>query len=347
MLYKFLIKPVLFRFNPEKAHYIAFTGLKFVKRFGLQKVLNWFFFSKNSQLETVFCGISFPNKVGIAAGLDKNAEVYETLGAFGFGHVEIGTVTPKSQPGNPKPRLFRLPADNALINRMGFNNHGLDVITERLKNRNKKLIIGGNIGKNTLTPNEVALQDYITCFEGLYEVVDYIVVNVSCPNISNLHKLQDQDELEKIVSELNHRRSLKIPYKPIFLKISPDLNPNQLDETIEVVLKHKIDAIIATNTTVSREGLITDKERVLAYANGGLSGKPIQNRSTWIISYIHTKTQGKLPIIAAGGVFTVADAIEKLNAGAKLVQVYTGFIYEGPALAKRINKGLSKYYKSK
>ncbi|MCK9206364.1 MAG: quinone-dependent dihydroorotate dehydrogenase [Salinivirgaceae bacterium] len=347
MVYKHLVRPILFRLSPERAHSIAFLGLKLLRILGLKSIVKKMMFPCSLQMETEFCGLKFLNKVGVAAGLDKNAEVFDMFGSLGFGHVEIGTVTPKPQPGNPKPRLFRLAIDKALINRMGFNNRGLKSAVKRLQNRDKQLIIGGNIGKNTLTRNEDALSDYVQCFEGLYSHVDYVVVNVSCPNISDLHKLQDQDELEKILSELNRLRSQKEVYKPILLKISPDLNQLQVDETIEVVLRNAIDGIIATNTTVSREGLLTPADKVRSIANGGLSGKPTANRSTAMIKYIHDKTKGKLPIIAVGGIFTSADVIEKLEAGATLVQIYTGFIYEGPGLAKRINKDLISYYKSK
>jgi len=306
----------------------------------LGSLIRMYYGTNNSHLETNVCGIHFPNKIGIAAGLDKNAEVFQMLGNFGFGHVEIGTVTPQAQPGNPKPRLFRLPADKALINRMGFNNQGLEMTKKKLKKRDRRLIVGGNIGKNTGTPNESALDDYIKCFLGLYEFVDYLVVNVSCPNISNLHKLQDQDELEKILGALSQLREERTHYKPIFLKISPDLNWKQVDETLDVVLRNKIDGIIASNTTILREGLVTSSELVKSFANGGLSGQPVRERSTELIQYITNKTDGKLPIIGVGGIFEPRDAIEKLKAGASLVQVYTGFIYEGPAIARKINKAL-------
>ena len=339
-MYKYIIRPLLFMFSPEMAHKIVFLGLKTAKLIGFKSLFNSIFNPSNLHLETKVMGLTFPNKIGIAAGLDKNAEVYDMLGSLGFGHIEIGTVTPKSQPGNPKPRLFRLPKDKALINRMGFNNNGLDKAILKLKKRNNKLIIGGNIGKNTLTPNDDALNDYITCFEGLYNYVDYIVVNVSCPNITDLHKLQDQDSLELILKTLDSLRSKKDKYKPILLKISPDLNFNQIDETLVVIKKCNIDGVIAVNTTTSRDNLITDKNKIKTIANGGLSGKPISDRSTEIIRYISNKTDNKLPIIGVGGIFNKKDAIEKINAGASLIQVLTGFIYEGPAIAKQINKKL-------
>lgn len=342
-MYKQLIRPFLFSFSPETAHKITFTALKFIKHLPIKPLLKSTFHPVSLHLETEVFGIKFPNKVGIAAGLDKNAEVYDMLGALGFGHIEIGTVTPKAQPGNPKPRSFRLIEDNAVINRMGFNNNGLESAIKNLKNRNKRLIIGGNIGKNTLTDNNEALSDYISCFEGLYPVVDYIVVNVSCPNITNLHKLQDQDSLEEILRTLDELRSNKETKKPILLKISPDLNLKQVDETLDVVKRCNIDGIIATNTTTSREGLKTNGNKVSEIGNGGLSGKPIRDRSTELIRYISTKTNKTLPVIGVGGIFTPQDALDKLEAGASLVQVYTGFIYEGPSLAKRINKAVKKH----
>jgi len=341
-MYKQIIRPILFRFAPEYIHHVVFNYLKLAKFTKVNLSLNACMNPVSLHMETEFCGLKFPNKVGIAAGLDKNAIVYDVLGNMGFGHIEIGTVTPKPQSGNPKPRLFRLPADRALINRMGFNNEGLEIIKQRLISRPKNLIIGGNIGKNTLTPNHEAINDYLACFNGLYDVVDYITVNVSCPNISNLSKLQDQDELEKILGALNQERMTKLVRKPILLKISPDLNEKQIDETLTVIEKCNIDGIIAVNTTVSRQNLKTNADRVQAIANGGLSGLPLKMRSIEVIRYIHEKTAGKLPIIGVGGIESAEDALEKIKAGATLVQVYTGFIYSGPSLAKRINKYLKK-----
>jgi dihydroorotate dehydrogenase len=295
------------------------------------------------QMETEFCGIKFPNKVGIAAGFDKNAEVFDMMADFGFGHVEIGTVTPKGQSGNPKPRLFRLKDDHALINRMGFNNKGLEEAVKRLKKRKNKVIVGGNIGKNTNTPNELAINDYLACFEGLYPYVDYITVNVSCPNITNLKKLQDQEELEKILQAIDLKRASTSIYKPVLLKISPDLNWDQIDETLAVIQRCHIDGIVAVNTTTIRKGLKTPENKVISIGNGGLSGLPLKDRSTEIIRYIHQKTKGKLPIIGVGGIENAEDAITKLEAGATLLQVYTGFIYKGPILAKSINY-MCKFY---
>lgn len=343
-MYKALIRPLLFKLQPESAHHLIFNNLKLGQKLGLQHLIAPLYKPKSLDTPTEFCGLTFPNKVGIAAGLDKNAEAFEILGSFGFGHVEIGTVTPKGQPGNPKPRSFRLVQDGAIINRMGFNNHGLTAAVDKLRKRNKKLIIGGNIGKNTATPNEDALQDYVDCFRGLYDHVDYLVINVSCPNITNLHKLQDQDQLEMILSTLNAERNKAAVRKPIMLKIAPDLNEGQLDETLEVVKRNDIDAVIATNTTTTRNNLSTDAEKVKQIGNGGLSGKPIKDRSTEVIRYISKKTNGELPIIGVGGIFTAQDAIDKLEAGASLVQVYTGFIYEGVGIAKKINKAVKDKY---
>ncbi|MGD9992573.1 MAG: quinone-dependent dihydroorotate dehydrogenase [Salinivirgaceae bacterium] len=339
-MYKRLIRPLFFRCNPETAHAIVFFFFRIIRFFYFKKLVSKIYNRECLQMETEVCGIKFPNKIGVAAGFDKNAEVYDVLESFGFGHVEIGTVTPLAQKGNPKPRLFRLPADNALINRMGFNNNGLESAIERLKKRNSSLIIGGNIGKNTLTPNQDAINDYRACFTGLYPYVDYLVVNVSCPNISDLHKLQDQEELELLLNELMHWRTNQSVKKPVFLKISPDLNPHQLDETLDVVERLGVDGVVVSNTSVTRQGLTTPEEDIIRIANGGLSGKPLTERSTELIAYINDKTQGKLPIIGVGGVFTPEDALDKLKAGASLVQVYTGFIYEGPGIAKRINKKL-------
>lgn len=341
-MYSRIIRPILFLIPPETVHHLVTFCLKVSCKVPLVPALLKAIFSvKSKHLETTIAGITFPNPVGLAAGFDKNAEIYSEFANFGFGHIEIGTVTPKGQPGNPKPRSFRLKKDKALINRMGFNNKGLEAAVKRLE-KNKNIIIGGNIGKNTLTPNEIAVEDYKTCFKGLYEQVNYFVVNVSCPNISNLSKLQDQDALEEILKQLVNIRNDKNKNKPIFLKISPDLNQNQVDETLDIVQKTGIDGLVVSNTTVSREALKTDTEKVKKIANGGLSGAPIRDRSTEMIRYISEKTEGKLPIIGVGGILTSKDAIEKLNAGASMVQIYTGFIYSGPKLVKKINRAVLK-----
>ncbi|HEY9123265.1 MAG TPA: quinone-dependent dihydroorotate dehydrogenase, partial [Bacteroidales bacterium] len=263
------------------------------------------------------------------------------MALFGFGHIEVGTVTPKGQPGNEKPRLFRLCKDNALINRMGFNNHGVDAAVEKLKKlRRDGVVIGGNIGKNTATPNEDAVGDYLDCFIKLYDHVDYFVVNISCPNVTNLHHLQDKDSLSAILGAIVEHRAKQITFKPILLKISPDLNFNQIDDTLEVLKQYNIDGVVISNTTVTRDNLITDKSIVENIGRGGLSGKPIKERSTELIRYVAQKTNHTLPIIGVGGIMSAADAQEKIDAGASLVQIYTGFIYEGPFLVKRINKQL-------
>lgn len=290
--------------------------------------------------------MKFSSPVGLAAGFDKNAIIYNEFSDFGFSHVEVGTVTPKGQPGNPKPRSFRIPADKGLINRMGFNNKGLDAAIAQLKGRRRQdLIVGGNIGKNTATPNAEAVADYEKCFVGLYPHVDYFVVNVSCPNITDLHELQDQDGLESILGRLATVRAQMSNYIPILLKISPDLNKGQIDASIAIVEKYGIDGIVATNTTVSREGLKTSSEKIKSIGNGGLSGAPITKRSVEMVRYISEKTGGKLPIIGVGGILSVEDALNMLDAGATLIQVYTGFIYNGPGFMKRINKAILKQRK--
>ncbi len=338
-MYKSIIRPVLFLFYAEDVHhFVRFCLSLFFKIPGSRYLAGKFFNVSDSRLEREVFGLKFANPVGIAAGFDKDATMFNELSYLGFGHIEIGTVTPKGQAGNPKPRLFRLPEDGALINRMGFNNGGVLAAAKNLKKRKTNAIIGGNLGKNTLTPNDKAVDDYVAVFEGLYEVVDYFVVNVSCPNISDLHELQDQEYLEIILNAVMKKNRTRSKLKPVLLKVSPDLNKGQLDEVIAVVKKTGIQGVIATNTSITREGLQSDSEKVKAIANGGLSGRPLNKRSIEVIRYLHDKSKGAFPIIAVGGIFTADDAIEKLDAGASLVQVYTGFIYEGPFLAKRINK---------
>ena len=288
-------------------------------------------------------GIDFPNPVGLAAGFDKNALRINEFDALGFGFVEIGTLTPKAQPGNEQPRLFRLPSDEAIINRMGFNNDGVAEAVGRLKKRNPGIIVGGNIGKNKATPNEDSLSDYLYCFHALKNVVDYFVVNVSSPNTPGLRELQEKGPLLHLLKSLNDVNNQLASRKPILLKIAPDLSNEQLDDIVEIVKVTGIDGVIATNTTISREGLQTPSEIVQAMGAGGLSGKPVKERSTEVIRYIHKKSSGTIPIIGVGGIHTAEDAYEKLKAGASLVQVYTGYIYEGPELIKRINKYLVKH----
>ncbi|HPE33809.1 MAG TPA: quinone-dependent dihydroorotate dehydrogenase [Bacteroidales bacterium] len=340
-MYKQIIRPLLFILPPEFIHNLVVSGLKFFFRIpGKKWMTRKISLVINPNLEREIFGLKFRNPVGIAAGFDKQALLFNELANFGFGFVEIGTLTPLPQPGNPKPRLFRLPKDRALINRMGFNNIGVDEAIKNLKNRKTDIIIGGNIGKNTATPNEQAAQDYLICFEKLFDYVDYFVVNVSCPNISNLQELQDKENLLEILGKLQLSNNRKQNPKPILLKISPDLTNNQLDELIEIVAETKISGIVATNTSTSRNNLKTNARDLEKIGNGGLSGQPVRNRSTEIIRYLAEKSGKAFPIIGSGGVFTPEDALEKINAGADLVQVYTGFIYEGPLIGKKINKRL-------
>ena len=302
---------------------------------------------RNRKLETTVAGIRFPNPLGLAAGLDKDAKMVDEFSVLGFGFVEIGTVTPVAQAGNDKPRLFRLPKDEALINRMGFNNEGAEAAASRLSKRKSQIPVGGNIGKNKSTPNENAIDDYEKCFRSLYKAVDYFVVNVSSPNTPGLRALQEKEPLKKLLlhlqklnTDLSH--SYNTSKKPVFLKIAPDLTNEQLDEIIEVVKDSGIDGIVATNTTISRENLRTGKVEIDSMGNGGLSGKPLDNRSTEVIRYLHLKSGGTIPIIGVGGIHSPEDALEKLHAGASLLQLYTGLIYEGPGLVKRINKAILK-----
>lgn len=341
-MYK-LIRWILFLFDPEKIHHFTFGLLGLVMKI---PGINWLWkkchTSNHPLLVTRVCGIDFPNPVGLAAGFDKNALRINELAACGFGFVEIGTVTPIGQDGNPKPRLFRLVQDEAIINRMGFNNDGAEIIAERLKKLKPHCIIGGNIGKNKVTPNEQAVDDYLKSFRILYPYVDYFVVNVSSPNTPNLRDLQDKEPLKHILNELQKEKVALNLSLPIFLKIAPDLTDSQLDDIIEIVFETKIDGVIATNTTISRNGLSTPDANVEAIGAGGLSGKPLKNRSTDVIRYLSRHAENKFPIIGVGGIYSAEDAIEKLDAGASLVQLFTGFIYEGPALVKKINKAIIK-----
>lgn len=340
-MYKLIIRPILFLFASERAHYIALGLLKFTLKLPFAKsIFNSLYQPKQNNLSKEVFGLTFKNPIGLAAGFDKNAAYYNELSHLGFGFIEVGTVTPKPQDGNPKPRLFRLVEDEALINRMGFNNDGLEEMIKHLKNRKTDLIIGGNIGKNKVTPNENAIDDYVISFKALHPYVDYFVMNVSSPNTPNLRALQDKEPLTKLLTTLRTLNETFDHPKPILLKIAPDLTEGQLDDIIGIVQSIGIDGIVATNTTISREGLATSKEKVEAIGNGGLSGKPVRARSTEVIQYITNKTAGKLPIIAVGGIFTAKDAQEKLDAGAALVQVYSGFIYEGPGMVKDICEGL-------
>mgnify|MGYP005987950465 CR=1 FL=1 len=337
-MYKVFIKPILFLFDPEWVHHTVFSTLKLIHRIpGMGNLIKGFYQVKDQRLERKLFGLTFPNPVGLAAGFDKDAKLYKELSNFGFGFIEIGTLTPKPQPGNPKKRLFRLPEDGGLINRMGFNNEGVEAAIERLK-RNKGILIGGNIGKNKLTPNEEAVSDYVQCFEALFPHVDYFVVNVSSPNTPNLRALQDKEPLTHLLQTLKDLNHSKSKPKPILLKIAPDLTEEQLVDIIDIITSVKIDGVIATNTTLSREGLQSENKSEM----GGLSGKPVTKKSTEVIRFLHEKSKNAFPIIGVGGIHSPEDAIEKLEAGASLVQLYTGFVYEGPGVVKRINKAILK-----
>jgi dihydroorotate dehydrogenase len=338
-MYKSLIRPILFKFDPEEVHHFTFSILK---NFGFLMKL---FFPKpiaDKRLEREVFGLKFKNPVGLAAGFDKNAVLFNELGDLGFAFVEIGTVTPRAQAGNPKKRLFRLIEDGGIINRMGFNNDGLEAAIEKLKGNKGKIIIGGNIGKNTDTAPENYTRDYLECFEGLHPYVDYFVLNVSCPNVGSHAKLEDVDYLRELITEVQKINNTKTVKKPILLKIAPDLNHNQLDEIIELIAETKINGIVVSNTSVNREGLKTSPEVLAQIGNGGLSGKPIRERSTKMIKYLSDKSNRSFPIIGVGGIHSAKDALEKLDAGATLVQLYTGFIYEGPELINDINKEILK-----
>jgi dihydroorotate dehydrogenase len=334
-------RSLLFFFSPEKAHHLTASLLRVALQIpGMKVIWKSLFCITDKRLEKTVFGITFPNPVGLAAGFDKDAKMFEDLAYCGFGFIEIGTLTPKGQPGNPQPRLFRLKEDNAIINRMGFNNEGVEAAVERLKNRKTKTIIGGNIGKNKVTENEDALNDYILNFNALFDYVDYFVVNVSSPNTPGLRDLQEKEPLKHLLLSLMQVNNLKTTPKPILLKIAPDLSNTQLDDIIEIVNETKIAGVIATNTTISRDGLVLSKDKVEAIGAGGLSGKPVRQRSTEVIRYLANKSNKSFPIIGVGGIHSEQDALEKLDAGADLIQLYTGFIYEGPALVKRINKAM-------
>ncbi len=335
-----ILKFFLFRLNPENAHHLTFFLLKIP---GISSILNVFYSKNHPSLHKNIFGLHFKNPVGLAAGLDKNAIAFNQLGNMGFGFIEIGTVTPKAQPGNDKPRLFRLPKNEALINRMGFNNEGVVEAAKRLRHRNDtSLIIGGNIGKNKVTPNEKAVDDYIICFNELFDVVDYFVVNVSSPNTPNLRDLQEKEPLTNLLNTLQNLNNKKSRPKPILLKIAPDLSNSQLDDIIDIVKHTQIAGVIATNTTISRDGLSYEKIELEKIGMGGLSGKPLTKRSTEVIKYLKEKSNNAFPIIGVGGIHSADDAIEKLNAGADLIQLYTGYIYHGPKLVKEINSRLIK-----
>jgi len=335
-MYKLLIKPFLLLFDPEWVHHTVFKSIKIANKIpGISSLLRSAYVIKDKRLERKLFGLIFPNPVGLAAGFDKDAKLYQELSNFCFGFVEIGTLTPKPQDGNPKKRMFRLAEDEGLINRMGFNNEGVEAALQRLK-KNKGVLIGGNIGKNKNTPNDQAVEDYLICFDALFPYVDYFVVNVSSPNTPNLRALQDKEPLTHLLKTLKEHNQKKETPRPILLKIAPDLSEDQLLDIIDIVKSIKIDGVIATNTTLNREGLVSENKDQL----GGLSGKPLAHRSTEVIRFLSEKSNHAFPIIGVGGIHSAQDAIDKLKAGASLVQLYTGFVYEGPALVKRINKAL-------
>ena len=335
-MYKLLIRPILFWFDPEEVHYFTFSIIKFISKIPfVPSLLKSIYEVKDSRLEREVFGLKFKNPVGLAAGFDKDAKCYQELSNFGFGFIEIGTLTPKPQEGNPKKRLFRLKADSAIINRMGFNNGGVDAAILRLK-KNKDVLIGGNIGKNKITPNENATSDYLLCFDALFDYVDYFVVNVSSPNTPNLRELQEKEPLTNLLQDLQNSNSKKQFPKPILLKIAPDLTNEQLLDIIDIVKTTKIAGVIATNTTISRENLQSENKT----ETGGLSGKPLTKRSTEVIRFLSENSNKAFPIIGVGGIHSAEDALEKLEAGASLVQLYTGFIYEGPKLVSDINKAI-------
>jgi dihydroorotate dehydrogenase len=343
-MFKLLIRRILFWFRPETAHYLAaglFAALLYVP--GMRALVRWWFSPPTTTLKVSKKGLQFDSVVGLAAGFDKDAKLYRNFGLLGFGFIEVGTVTPRPQSGNPRPRLFRLPQDRVLINRMGFNNDGVDAMVERLKYRNGSLVIGGNIGKNKDTPAENAHEDYLICFEKLYDYVDYFAVNVSSPNTPGLRGLQQKEPLMRLLTTILDARSKKTKTKPVLLKISPDLNEDQVREIAEICKSTGIDGIIAANTTLSRDGLVSKSSLVEDCGSGGLSGWPLKARSNRIIRIAREVLGPEALIIGCGGVEHKDDAQEKLKAGADLVQVYTGFVYEGPSLIKRINNQLKLY----
>lgn len=343
-MYRFLIRPLLFLIDAERIHHLVFSTLAIKGKLGIRPILRFFFHYNNPKLKRDLFGLTFENPVGLAAGFDKDAKLIDELSCFGFGFIEIGTLTPKPQTGNEKPRLFRLPHDQALINRMGFNNEGVEVATIRLKKRKSNVIVGGNIGKNKTTPNENALDDYAYCVEALHPYVDYFVVNVSSPNTPGLRELQEKEPLRKLLLHVKSLSQSKPQARPVLLKIAPDLTTSQLDDVIEILKETKTDGVIATNTTISREGLNTTTQKLAEIGNGGVSGKPLANRSNEVIRYLREKLGKDYPIIGVGGIMSVNDALEKLKAGADLIQIYTGFVYEGPGFVKRINQKIASQF---
>tara|TARA_B110000977_G_scaffold141964_1_gene180105 strand:+ start:3131 stop:4168 length:1038 start_codon:yes stop_codon:yes gene_type:complete len=341
-MYKIFIRPLLFLFDPEAVHYFSFSVIKYLSKLGFGVITRRIYTVEDPALERDVFGLKFKNPVGLAAGFDKNALLYNELSDFGFGFIEIGTLTPKSQDGNPKKRLFRLKKDQAIINRMGFNNAGVATAVKALKKQHK-VLVGGNIGKNKVTPNDQATEDYIICTQALWPHVDYFVVNVSSPNTPGLRELQEKAPLTALLkalkaeNELLAKKHVQKP-KPFLLKIAPDLTENQLLDIIDIINETQIDGVIATNTTISRDGLVSEES--LVNKTGGLSGVPLRNRSTEVIRFLSQKSHNAFPIIGVGGIHSAEDALEKLDAGATLVQLWTGFVYEGPGLVKKINKAI-------
>lgn len=336
-----LLKKALFLLSAEKAHSLTMYLLQISFKIpGVKNIIRNLFTISSKKIEQTLWGITFPNPVGLAAGFDKNADYLHELSCFGFGFIEIGTVTPLPQAGNPKPRLFRLITDQAIINRMGFNNKGVKSVVEQLKNRPKNLIVGGNIGKNKNTPNEKASADYIACFDALFDHVDYFVINVSSPNTPNLRELQDKKPLTALIKSVQERNKLKKIPKPLLLKIAPDLSDDQLIDILTICDETQLDGLIATNTTLSREPLKEHPEVIKNMGAGGLSGLPLADQSTEVIKFLRSKNK-KIPIIAVGGVGNVSKALEKIDAGANLIQIYSGFIFKGPTLIKKINEALT------
>ncbi|SFR50827.1 dihydroorotate oxidase A [Robiginitalea myxolifaciens] len=341
-MYKLLLRPLLFLLDPERVHYLSFSAIRLMHRLGLGPVIRWRYQLNKPELEREVFGLKFPNPVGLAAGFDKDARCFRELSSFGFGFIEIGTLTPKPQPGNPKKRLFRLKKDSGIINRMGFNNQGVAAAAIRLQ-RKGQVLIGGNIGKNKVTPNEEAVDDYLKCFTQLFPLVDYFVVNVSSPNTPGLRELQEREPLTRLLNTLMEAntaiaREHNLKTRPLLLKIAPDLTDDQLRDIIEIVKETRIDGVIATNTTISREGLASDP--AIVNEAGGLSGLPLRERATEVIRFLVQESDNAFPVIGVGGIHSAEDALEKIEAGASLVQLYTGFVYEGPALIRRINRAI-------
>ena len=348
MVYRSLLRPILFRLPPETAHHLALKSLSLLKP--VNSILTRRV-SASASIATKCFGLTFPNPIGLAAGFDKDGVALQELAGLGFGHIEAGTVTYHAQPGNPRPRLFRLPKDKALINRAGFNNSGAKAFAQRVGKNRPKCVLGVSIGKSKITPLENAVDDYLASFELVYEIADYVAVNVSSPNTPQLRELQQSQQLRSLLLALQNRnRELQTSHQrttplPLLVKLSPDLETNDLEMIVDVVKSLEIDGIIATNTTINRDNLSSSREEVVACGEGGLSGKPLRSRATIMIGQLYQLTQGKIPIIGVGGVFTAEDAWEKIGAGASLVQLYTGFIYQGPRIAQRINEGLESFVK--